>query len=241
MTQPSMPRPRVRDPRAVPVAGTDAHLPALPASALTADALRRRFAEPADWSPELAGLGYVFSYAAPMIAGLALGRRPAMLLMLLNTLGFLLAVQGFVWPQFPPEWVRLPDTPFYLHGSVFAFFNIALPLAVFRLGSGMRVRHARLARSLGQVEDVLQGFGAPILVCDEQDRIVAWNERYVAMHPWLRPVLRVGEPFVSLLEPAARNVIPDDPTGEARRAWMAQRLERHLSGTLDFEQQLASG
>ncbi len=64
MTQSSMPRPRVRDPKAVPVAGTDAHLPALPASALTAEALRQRFAEPADWSPELAGDGASFGREA---------------------------------------------------------------------------------------------------------------------------------------------------------------------------------
>jgi len=41
------------DPRRVSVAGVDAHLPAVPADRLTPAALRRRFAAPPTWQPEL--------------------------------------------------------------------------------------------------------------------------------------------------------------------------------------------
>lgn len=41
------------DPREVPVIRVDADLPAVPASQLTARALRQRFASPPDWTPEL--------------------------------------------------------------------------------------------------------------------------------------------------------------------------------------------
>jgi 8-oxo-dGTP pyrophosphatase MutT (NUDIX family) len=41
------------DPREVPVAGIDSHLPAIAARALTPDALRARFASPPGWEPEL--------------------------------------------------------------------------------------------------------------------------------------------------------------------------------------------
>ena len=41
------------DPRAVPLVGVDDHLPAVPAGAQTADALRRRFAAPPQWTPEI--------------------------------------------------------------------------------------------------------------------------------------------------------------------------------------------
>lgn len=41
------------DPREVPVAGVDAHLPAVSAARLTPDALRWRFASPPPWQPEL--------------------------------------------------------------------------------------------------------------------------------------------------------------------------------------------
>lgn len=41
------------DPRAVPVAGIDAHLPPVPAAALAADALRGRLRSPPPWQPEV--------------------------------------------------------------------------------------------------------------------------------------------------------------------------------------------
>ena len=57
---------RILNPHDVPVAGTDAHLPAVPAPALTAGELRRRFGQPETWVPELPGDG-----------GLWAGREPA--------------------------------------------------------------------------------------------------------------------------------------------------------------------
>ncbi len=55
-----MTRPRITNPRAVPVAGTDAHLPPVPTPALRPDALRGRFASAPAWQPEFAGDGAAF-------------------------------------------------------------------------------------------------------------------------------------------------------------------------------------
>jgi 8-oxo-dGTP pyrophosphatase MutT (NUDIX family) len=41
------------DPRAAPIVGIDTHLPAVDAARLTPEALRRRFAQPPEWAPEL--------------------------------------------------------------------------------------------------------------------------------------------------------------------------------------------
>jgi len=41
------------DPRAMPAIGVDAHLPAVPPEELAAEALRRRFASPPAWEPEV--------------------------------------------------------------------------------------------------------------------------------------------------------------------------------------------
>ncbi|MDP1899364.1 MAG: CoA pyrophosphatase [Rubrivivax sp.] len=49
--------PRILDPHQVPVSGTDAHLPAVPASRLSAPALRERFTNIGAWQPEHAGDG----------------------------------------------------------------------------------------------------------------------------------------------------------------------------------------
>ena len=57
--------PRILDPRAVPVAGVDAHLPPVPAERLAPAALRERFADATPWEPVLAGDG-----------GLRAGRQP---------------------------------------------------------------------------------------------------------------------------------------------------------------------
>ncbi len=50
-------RSRIIDPKAVPVLGTDAHLPAVPARALTAQLLRSRFASAGAWPAEIVGDG----------------------------------------------------------------------------------------------------------------------------------------------------------------------------------------
>ncbi len=53
-------RPRITDPRAVPVLGTDTHLAAVAADRLNADALRLRLHTPPAWAPEKLGDGGLF-------------------------------------------------------------------------------------------------------------------------------------------------------------------------------------
>jgi len=61
MTVAEMYRTPIPNPRAVPVIGTDAHLPPIEAAQLTAPSLRRRFASPPSWQPETRGDGRVFA------------------------------------------------------------------------------------------------------------------------------------------------------------------------------------
>lgn len=49
--------PRIADPRQIPVAGRDAHLPPVPAARLTEAALRQRFAQARPFQPEMPGDG----------------------------------------------------------------------------------------------------------------------------------------------------------------------------------------
>ncbi len=53
--------PRILDPRAAPVLGTDSSLAAVPADRLSAQAIRERFASPPAWKPERQGDGQVFA------------------------------------------------------------------------------------------------------------------------------------------------------------------------------------
>ncbi|MDH0866009.1 CoA pyrophosphatase [Mitsuaria sp. GD03876] len=58
-------RPAIKDPRVVPVIGTDAHLPAVPRDRLTPDALRERFLHAGAFDPEFPGDGGTFPGRAP--------------------------------------------------------------------------------------------------------------------------------------------------------------------------------
>ncbi len=63
-----MSAPRVLDPRAVAVIGTDAHLPAVPDERLQPQALRQRFLNPRPWAPEFVGDGRFDSLRHPAAA-----------------------------------------------------------------------------------------------------------------------------------------------------------------------------
>lgn len=60
-----MTRPPILDPLSVPVIGTDAHLPPVPARRLRADALRERFGTGIAWEPEITGDGRIFAEREP--------------------------------------------------------------------------------------------------------------------------------------------------------------------------------
>jgi 8-oxo-dGTP pyrophosphatase MutT (NUDIX family) len=60
--------PRILDPKAVPVEGTDAHLPPVADERLRADWLRRALPAAAAWTPELPGDGARFGHRAPAAA-----------------------------------------------------------------------------------------------------------------------------------------------------------------------------
>jgi 8-oxo-dGTP pyrophosphatase MutT (NUDIX family) len=60
-----MTRPPILDPQSVPVLGTDAHLSAVPADRLRAEALRQRFGTASGWEPEIAGDGRLFADRTP--------------------------------------------------------------------------------------------------------------------------------------------------------------------------------
>jgi 8-oxo-dGTP pyrophosphatase MutT (NUDIX family) len=81
-----MNRPRIRDPRAVPVVGIDAYLPPVSALALTPNALRTRMASSTAWTPEFTGDGISSTDRTPHAAAvlMALVQRPSGLHVLLT-------------------------------------------------------------------------------------------------------------------------------------------------------------
>jgi 8-oxo-dGTP pyrophosphatase MutT (NUDIX family) len=81
-----MTRPLITQPQLAPVIGVDDHLPAVPAQALTVDAIRTRLAAHAGWTPEYVGDGGLFPGREPSGAAVLvpLIKRPQGLTLLLT-------------------------------------------------------------------------------------------------------------------------------------------------------------
>jgi signal transduction histidine kinase/ActR/RegA family two-component response regulator len=106
---------------------------------------------------------------------------------------------------------------------------------------------ARLARARSEVanakatlDQALGSMGDGFLLCDAQDRVVAWNGRYTEIFPWVKDEIVVGLPFRRLAELAAPAMLPEGTDAE-RNAWVERRLAIHGSGNGMYEQELSHG
>jgi signal transduction histidine kinase len=107
----------------------------------------------------------------------------------------------------------------------------------------LRLTRARVetAQAHAIMDRALQSMTDGFLLCDRDDRVVAWNARYLEIFPWLREVVGVGVSFERFVDVAARAVVPDDRDEAQRRAWREMRLSMHRSGHGMYEQELANG
>ena len=100
-----------------------------------------------------------------------------------------------------------------------------------------RAAAAASAETLDQALAVIpDGF----LLCDKDDRVVRWNERYVEMFPWLRGTLHVGMPYHQVATASAGDVMLD-MTPEERENWLAERVKSHRRGDDNWERDLGNG
>ncbi|MGZ8260177.1 MAG: ATP-binding protein [Caldimonas sp.] len=103
-----------------------------------------------------------------------------------------------------------------------------------------RLARARfeLARAKDNMDRALASMADGFLLCDAEDRVVAWNARYLEMFPWLENVIGVGVHFEALVEAGAR---ASAPPGKERDAWRQTRWAHHRSGKGTFELELQDG
>ena len=92
-----------------------------------------------------------------------------------------------------------------------------------------RARH-EIALAKNTLDRALGAMADGFLLCDADDRVVAWNERYLEMFAWLRGVIAVGVPFETLLVTGAAGAVPDGDEAQ-RAAWREARLSLHRSGS----------
>ncbi|GGC78741.1 putative bifunctional diguanylate cyclase/phosphodiesterase [Undibacterium terreum] len=131
---------------------------------------------------EISKLGYLFIYTTPIIARLFFGTRLALMLMTFNVIPFFVLLRNQPLFVFPAMHLTLPGTHSYIQSLLFLFFNICLPLAVFRAlhaldASALRHRQtsAELETSHEQYQEIFQNAGSPILLCDADSRILQAN------------------------------------------------------------------
>lgn len=131
---------------------------------------------------EIAKLGVIFVYSAPLIAGLFFGKRLAVLLMAFNVLPFVYLLNQSPLLHFGTFSMTLPGSHTYIHSLLFLFFNVCIPLAVFRVLHALEriARHNRdsnaaLAVSNAQYQEFFENAGSPIVLCDAQAMILQAN------------------------------------------------------------------
>ena len=123
-------------------------------------------------------------------------------------------------------------------GVALAFIAMTLAAGAVTQWQVTRLREARteIARSHATLDQALASMDEAFLLCDDQEKVVAWNPRYLELFPWLRERLRTGVAYRELLEAAARTVAaPGDAA--AVQAWIDMRLaiRRHGSGIYELE------
>lgn len=134
-------------------------------------------------------------------------------------------------------------------GARFATLAIAGTFVALALAAGglaqtaiLRLTAAtRSAEGARQVlEEALASIDESFVLWGPDNRLVAWNERFLTLFPYLRPVVRLGVPVDEIAQAAARALLPeaDEP---ARRAWIVDRMAARQRDGREFEQHLPGG
>ena len=105
-----------------------------------------------------------------------------------------------------------------------------------------RVARAReaLTLSAATLDQALSAMADGFLLCDAQDRVLRWNQRYLELFPWLGAVIATGVPYLRLAECAVEVMLPGAPP-EEREAWVEHRMALHRGGDRVWESDLRNG
>ena len=123
-----------------------------------------------------------------------------------------------------------------------AFIAMLLSAGVFIHWHAERLAGARgeVTRAKATLDQALGSMADGFLLCDAQDRVIAWNRRYVEIFPWVREAIAPGAPFRQLAALMAPAMTPGGSDAE-RQAWVDRRMAIHGSGNGMYEQELAHG
>jgi signal transduction histidine kinase/NO-binding membrane sensor protein with MHYT domain/ActR/RegA family two-component response regulator len=92
--------------------------------------------------------------------------------------------------------------------------------------------------SLAQLREAIEGMPDGLAFFDDEDRLVAWNQRYAEVNPELKPHLRPGITFGQLVEAGLTTDTYVEAFGR-RDEWLAERMAARLVGFSTMEQRMA--
>ena len=121
-------------------------------------------------------------------------------------------------------------------------------IAMLLLAAGLghvHVRRLQNARSeqaaaTAMLAQAMAAMPDGVLLLGPDDCVLAWNQRYLDLFPWLQNTLRVGISVAQLAEEAAVIAFPH-ATAEDRRAWVVARNAKRSQDGSTFAQELISG
>lgn len=129
-------------------------------------------------------LGIVFLYALPTIALFFLPLRWMFALIAFNCLPFTFLLFNQPLPQLTNFSITLPATNAYLHGLIFLFFNLCMPLAAARIirtlqrhSARWQQAHKELQQSHDFYEELFEHNGEATLLVSSNGRVVKANTR----------------------------------------------------------------
>lgn len=137
---------------------------------------------------ELAKLGVLILYVLPVIVRIFFGIRQAVGVMLLNGIIYLVLLNNNPLPQFFSSDISIDVTHTHVQSLIFLFFNVVIPLAVFRVLNTLertsetyRWLNAEISRSKEVYKDVFENSGASSLIVDAQGVILKVNNNFLQL------------------------------------------------------------
>ena len=123
-----------------------------------------------------------------------------------------------------------------------SFIAMLLGVAALSHWHFRRLNLARLAlaASSATLTQALAAMNDGLLLLDRDDKVLAWNPRYLALFPWLAGVIAEGLPFRRLAEVAAAATLPDGTPAE-QAAWVDARLAAHEDAVGHYIQVVVNG
>jgi signal transduction histidine kinase/ActR/RegA family two-component response regulator len=124
--------------------------------------------------------------------------------------------------------------------SAFGLFIVGVGGLTHWHFAGLERARREIARSKTVLDQALGAMADGFLLCDAEDRVLAWNPRYVELFPWLKDVIAPGVPFLKLAEAGADALVPHGDTA-ARQAWIDMRIAIRRKGRGMYELDWGNG